>query len=203
MRKIVCYGDSNTYGYDPADMQEGRYPADIRWTDRMAERLKGKWEVIAQGLNGRCLPERRYDFQRIRDFSGFLGQEDIFAVMLGTNDLLQAGQPDAAIPVARMEELLRFLTGFLSPGQILLLAPVRVGASATSDPYYKRCREESGRMNAGFCHLAEKYGTLFADTAEWDIPLAFDQVHFSIEGCRRFADRMVELLTSPPVSDRS
>ena len=23
---LICYGDSNTYGYDPHDTNEGRYP---------------------------------------------------------------------------------------------------------------------------------------------------------------------------------
>ena len=31
---IICYGDSNTYGYDPHDQMEGRYPKDVRWTGR-------------------------------------------------------------------------------------------------------------------------------------------------------------------------
>ena len=31
-RTIVFYGDSNTYGFDPADMTEGRFPEEQRWT---------------------------------------------------------------------------------------------------------------------------------------------------------------------------
>ena len=29
---LICYGDSNTYGYDPHDTNEGRYPKEARWT---------------------------------------------------------------------------------------------------------------------------------------------------------------------------
>ena len=29
---LICYGDSNTYGYDPHDTNEGRYPKEVRWT---------------------------------------------------------------------------------------------------------------------------------------------------------------------------
>lgn len=34
---VLCYGDSNTYGYDPRN--EGRYTEDIRWPTVMAEML--------------------------------------------------------------------------------------------------------------------------------------------------------------------
>ena len=29
--KILCFGDSNTYGYDPRSFLDDRYPADVRW----------------------------------------------------------------------------------------------------------------------------------------------------------------------------
>ena len=32
---LICYGDSNTYGYDPHDTNEGRYPKEVRWTGIM------------------------------------------------------------------------------------------------------------------------------------------------------------------------
>ena len=30
--KILCFGDSNTYGYDPRSCLGGRYPDSVRWT---------------------------------------------------------------------------------------------------------------------------------------------------------------------------
>lgn len=52
MRTVVCFGDSNTWGYVPGSDAE-RYPRDIRWPGRLAAALAGEWEVIAEGLNGR------------------------------------------------------------------------------------------------------------------------------------------------------
>ena len=34
MKSVLCFGDSNTYGYDPAGMRDGtavRYAQDVRW----------------------------------------------------------------------------------------------------------------------------------------------------------------------------
>lgn len=45
--KVVCFGDSNTYGYDPRSWLGGRYPADSRWVDLLAQ--KTGWDVVNLG----------------------------------------------------------------------------------------------------------------------------------------------------------
>ncbi len=52
MPTVVCFGDSNTWGYDPAN-PGARYPRDIRWPGRLAATLGADWTVIEEGLNGR------------------------------------------------------------------------------------------------------------------------------------------------------
>ena len=51
MKTILCYGDSNTWGYDP--QKGGRYPKPIRWTSVLQETLGKNFDIIAEGLNGR------------------------------------------------------------------------------------------------------------------------------------------------------
>ena len=48
MSRILCFGDSNTYGYNP---KGGRYGESERWTARLAARLGAT--VIEEGLGGR------------------------------------------------------------------------------------------------------------------------------------------------------
>ena len=51
MKTIVCYGDSNTYGYNP---ENGfRYEYEERWTTILQKELKDSAIVIPEGLNGR------------------------------------------------------------------------------------------------------------------------------------------------------
>ena len=52
MKKIVCYGDSNTFGYDPKSFSL-RYPEDIRWTGLLRD---AGYDVINMGMNGREIP---------------------------------------------------------------------------------------------------------------------------------------------------
>nr|MCR5161904.1 hypothetical protein [Lachnospiraceae bacterium] len=104
-RTILFYGDSNTWGYDPADMYENRYPEENCWTYILQEKLGNAWEVDARGMNGRTLPNLRYEGERIEKMIVSLSGGDIFAVMLGTNDILSSLKPDADAAVGRMREL--------------------------------------------------------------------------------------------------
>jgi len=57
-KSILCYGDSNTWGYVAGKFNlqtqyMERYPRDIRWTGRLQKLLGDQYYVIEEGLNGR------------------------------------------------------------------------------------------------------------------------------------------------------
>ena len=82
----MCFGDSNTYGYDPRSYLGGRYPRSVRWTGRLEE---DGWEVFNQGENGRSIP--RLDFE---------------IEAAGSNDLLQCPGLTARVCGEQMERFL-------------------------------------------------------------------------------------------------
>ena len=51
MKQILCYGDSNTWGYTAGTGV--RYPHDVRWTGVMQRELGSEYTVLEEGLNGR------------------------------------------------------------------------------------------------------------------------------------------------------
>ena len=71
--RIICYGDSNTWGYDPQDKFGQCYKN--RWTDILAQ--KSGWDVINEGVNGREVPSEPAEADL---------DTDLYIVMLGTND---------------------------------------------------------------------------------------------------------------------
>ncbi len=189
MKKILFYGDSNTYGYDPRAFSGGRYPAEERWTVILQDMLKNVCHIAVDGMNGRKVPDVSGDMSYLE---GVLLREaplDLFVCMLGTNDILLTPNPDAAVPAEKMERFLGWIRMRTGPETIMLLiAPPLIGE--TADVYYKNFHAESQVMNQLLRETALRCHAEFADAALWDIGLAYDQVHFSPEGCRRFAEHM-------------
>lgn len=175
--KVICFGDSNTYGYDPRGYFGGRYDAGCRWVDILA--AETGWTVCNLGQNGREIPSSA---------PAFPADADLLIVMLGTNDLLQGRSPEQAT-----ERLEWFLSGVsLDRSRILLIAPppVTLGEWVPSPQLI-----DGSRAFARLCQaLAERMGIRFADAGKWDIPLAYDGVHFTEQGHKAFAAGLLEEL---------
>ena len=175
--KMICFGDSNTYGYDPRGYFGGRYDADSRWVDILA--AETGWTVHNMGQNGREIPGTA---------PAFPADTDLLIVMLGTNDLLQGRSPAQA--AVRLERFLSDIS--LDRGNILLIAPppVTLGAWVPS-----RQLIDDTHTFARLCQtLAEQLGIRFSDAAKWKIPLAYDGVHFTEQGHKAFAAGLLEEL---------
>lgn len=181
--KILCYGDSNTYGFDPRGFG-GRYRT--IWPDLLAAKLN--CDMINAGENGREIP--RFAGQ-LRAFCQLLEQEspvDLLMIMLGTNDLLQGNSPETA--AKRMEAFLKQIP--LEESRILLIAPppMKPGAWVPT----RQLTEDSVALESEYGALARRLGIRFAETGRWNISLAFDGVHFTEEGHRVFAEELGNLL---------
>ena len=121
-RRLLCYGDSNTYGYDPRSYLGGRYPDSVRWTALL--RQYG-WQVCDRGENGRSIPSSDREISMTVQ-SLCRMDVDILTVMLGSNDLLQMPSPSAEECAERMERFLTTLLhedGWDKSRNILLIAP--------------------------------------------------------------------------------
>ena len=184
-RTVLCYGDSNTYGYDPRSFFGDRYAKDIRWTgilDGMSD-----WSVTCCGQNGREIPTQPRQWEQARELLR-QADADVFTVMLGSNDLLCRPGFTAEHVAARMEA---FLTSLSHPRTLLISPPAMVpGSWVTED----RLLTESARLAGCYEALAKKLGCAFADAGSWGISLTFDGVHFSEEGHRTFARCIAETL---------
>lgn len=175
--KLLCFGDSNTYGYDPCSPFGGRYSAEVRWVDRLA--LSLGCECINAGENGREIPGHEWE---VRYFGQLLKthQPDCAIIMLGSNDLLQGNSAEDV--VNRMEQFLETA----DQAKILLIAPppMQWGEWVTSQELI----DASGALSRGYKALSARLGIGFADAGDWNISLAFDGVHFSEDGHRTFAE---------------
>ena len=190
MRKLVLYGDSNTYGYDPGIPMGGRYPAEARWPDLLSGLLGEEWKVIAHGLNGRKIPEVPESGDYVLKLLEEAGEDGIFVVMLGSNDLMGGSQPDAESAIRKMRRFLPFVAEHHDPGQILVLAPPFETNWFAMTPLILRYMDESMRMNQAFRRIALETGAVFIDTEPWHLSISFDHSHLSEEGNRQMAQYM-------------
>ena len=178
--KILCFGDSNTYGYDPRSYFGSQYPAQYRWVDLLARKLNCK--AVNAGENGREIPNREAEFQRFDLMLTNQKPLDLLIVMLGGNDLLQ-GNPVENV-VKRMESFLRHIE--LERSKILLMGPPTMQRGEWVPT--QALIDASKALNHGYKALAERLGVRFADAEEWRISRAFDGVHFTEEGHKAFAE---------------
>lgn len=92
--RILCYGDSNTWGYIPGTDHQ-RFSKEERWTGVLQTMLGDTYEIIEEGLNSRTL----ISVDKRRDKEGRSGAEyllpcidshdpiDLVIIMLGTNEM--------------------------------------------------------------------------------------------------------------------
>lgn len=89
-KRILCFGDSNTWGYNAKD--ESRFEKGIRWTSVLCEKLGEEYEIIEEGLSGRTASCDDPLFEGLNGYSYIYPcimshrPLDLVIITLGTND---------------------------------------------------------------------------------------------------------------------
>ena len=166
---VVCYGDSNTWGYDPRSFLGDRY--DQPWPE-LLRALTG-WEMVNAGSCGRRVPRQAVELP---------ANADLVLVMLGINDLLNGEEPETV--AQRMEAYLKTL----GPVHIALVAPPALcrGEWVGSEERVRRSQE----LADAYRSISDLPGVRFIDSQGWSIPLCYDGVHFPEQGHRTFAEKL-------------
>ena len=184
-RVMLCFGDSNTYGYDPRGFFADRYQEEDRWLDILSK--KTGWTILNAGQNGREIPRTVLQYQQAEQLIARTSPS-LIAVMLGTNDILQGATAQEA--ASRMEEFLRHLHPRCPPILLIAPPPMQSGTWVTGQALL----EESRMLAESYQELARKMHIFFADAGLWNVSLAFDGVHFTEAGHRSFAEGLRQYL---------
>lgn len=125
MKKILCFGDSNTYGFNP--LNGTRYSSDIRWTGILKNNLKGKYKVIEAGCNNRtCFVDNPSGDEQTgyKALPKYLSSDiDILIIALGINDLQKFFNPDFNAIKLGISNFVNIAYGINHNINILLLSP--------------------------------------------------------------------------------
>lgn len=202
MKRVLCYGDSNTWGFVP--ILRERYPEDVRWTGVLAKELGPDYRVIEEGLGGRTTV---FDdpFMEQRNGKRYLvpcllshAPLDLVVLMLGTNDLkkhLGTTARGAAEGASLLAGMIRNCTECGPsygtdgrPPQILLVAPPRYGehiAELVRGPAFwdhgPYAYAQSLKFAGEFERAASLLGLPFLDAGSIVEPSAKDGIHLEPE----------------------
>lgn len=203
MFNILCFGDSNTHGFDPDTT--GRYDISTRWTGRVSRILGDDFRIIEAGTNGMTVGFGDNDgmyFNGTKCLPTYLLSQrplDGIVIMLGTNDTKAVFASNAKEITEKMRLLIHSIRSspFIPAAsvRIILIAPVPL---IIQDPPLYNMDETSGvisrQLGEHYRILAEEEEIYFADAGKWGVELCPDGCHISPIGGYTFAMRMSALL---------
>ena len=183
---ILCYGDSNTWGWPPSDWR--RHPQDQRWPCVLETSLGDGYHIIEAGEPGRTT---------ISDLEIF-GEEDavlsrylnsgsrvgLVILMLGTNDIIVRPAHSAADITSDLGVLVGWVQmskeGLeLAEAQVLILSPPHLeqDAAAQFAGLDEIMVDKSHQLSELYQGLAEEKGCAFFDAAGVIRSSSIDGVH--------------------------
>ena len=207
MKTVVCFGDSNTYGYNPSDGE--RYSEEIRWTSLLQGLLGDGFKVIEEGLNGRTtvFDDPNDDWKNGVDYiKGVLCTHrpvDYLVIMLGTNDMktIYNASADAISAglneiVNRAEKVMDLKQGYVP--KILIVSPPLISDDILTGPFAgsfdERSIDKSRHLAEFYKKVADKHGCMFLDAKQYISPSKEDGLHLGPDGHRGLAEAVFNAL---------
>ena len=203
MTDVLCFGDSNTWGYNPKD--GSRFPWGVRWTSILQEQLKDQGiRVIEEGLCGRTtifddpLRQGRKGTELFPTLLETHGQPEQIVLMLGTNDCKTVFSASADVIGKGVVRLLEQAKRFSPDSKILLISPIFLGERVWEDGYDQEFSPESvevsKKLEAVYEKVAGRYGKRFMRAADYASPSEADQEHMDGQSHKILADAIYRKL---------
>jgi len=207
MKTVLCYGDSNTWGFNP--VTQDRFPITERWTGVLAHELGAGYRVVEEGLNGRTtlwddpIEEWRNGKTYLLPCLWSHKPIDLVIIMLGTNDLKERFSV-SAYDIAAGAGVIVDLTLRSGAGpnggspQVLLMAPPVVAKLTDYAEMFEDAEAKSKKFAEHYQRVARNYGCHFLDTAQIIVSSDRDGIHFEMGEHRKLglavAARVREIL---------
>jgi lysophospholipase L1-like esterase len=204
MKKILCFGDSNTYGYIPQTC--GRYDKNVRWTGILSKLLAPDFEVIEEGMNNRTgffvNPEGlKYSggeylpiyLQNHRDI-------DVCILALGTNDAQFFYDLNKTNTKNGLLNLIDAIKRTNEKTQIIIVPPVKIKENILNGIFSIQFNKQSIRKMEDvfpiFEQTAQEQNCLFFDFNNFVTPSEYDGLHYSETSHNKIAQELAKFIRS-------
>lgn len=201
MKKILCFGDSNTYGYIPNN--GARYDKNTRWTGVLLLLSHGKFEIIEDGCNNRTafaanpagkiftgyeiLPELLTD-----DF-------DVVVLAIGINDTQFLYNLSSIEIASGVEKLINIVKVKSPQAKILLVAPSILTDDVLNGNFAclfdRTSIEKSRQLPLLYQKIAEKQNIKFLDLNSVAKTSSLDGLHYAPEQHLKIAQVIFKILS--------
>lgn len=207
MKSVVCFGDSNTYGYNPGNGD--RFPESVRWTGLLQGLLGEDYRVIEEGLNGRTtvFDDPNDDWKKGIDYiKGILCTHrpvDYLVIMLGSNDMKNFfnATPEAIAEglkeiIKKTESVMELKQGYVP--KILIVSPPEITEDVLTGPFGgsfdRNSIEKSKHLAYHYKQVADRFGCAFLDAKTYIKPSVTDGLHLDADGHAGLAKAICEAI---------
>ncbi len=208
-KRILCYGDSNTYGYIPTG---GRYDENTRWPMRMQRLLGESYAVIEEGFNGRtCVFDDPVEggfksgVQYLPPCLMTHNPLDAVLIMLGTNDTkVRFGMTPMTIGQSMMQ-LVRTAKQYAvneagEVSHIVIVAPPLILDNLMQTRHAECFGPQAIAVSAGLPRELRRISKLmrcdFFDASPYAEVSPLDAVHMTAQGHLRLGEAMADKIRS-------
>lgn len=201
LKKILCFGDSNTYGYIPNN--GARYDKNTRWTGVLSLLSHGKFEIIEGGCNNRTAFAAN---PAGKIFTGYeilpeLLTDDFDAVVLtiGINDTQFLYNLSSIEIVSGVEKLINIVKVKSPQAKILLVAPSILTDDVLNGNFAclfdRTSIEKSRQLPLLYKKIAEKQNIKFLDLNSVAKTSSLDGLHYAPEQHLKIAQAIFTILS--------
>ena len=210
VKRILCFGDSLTWGYDPVNRV--RFDESIRWPRVMGQILGDEYEVIEEGQNGRTIATEdpsegeknglTYIGPCLETHTPF----DVLIIMLGSNDCKRKFSYSAMDIAGEMQILIEKVKAYnefrcQNSFKTVLVSPPLI-SDAIKDSWlgdsfgYENAIKLSKELSDWYRKLSQMYGTEFIDAADHVKVSDADGVHMDADNQRKLGKILAEFIKS-------
>lgn len=202
MKKILCYGDSNTYGFIPTNCT--RYSKDERWSGILSNLLAPDFEILEEGLNNRMgffkSPEsiKHSGGEYLPIYLQNHKDIDICVLALGTNDAQFFYNLDENITRKGLQKLIEALKDVNPKMQIIIIPPVKIQKNILNGIFSMQFNltsvERIEKVFPIFKQVAKENNCKYFDFNELVKPSQTDGLHYTKESHQIIAQHLAEFI---------
>ena len=185
MKKVLCFGDSNTFGFNPKN--GSRFDKSSRWTGILQKLCSDKFHIIEAGCNNRTAFSNN---PAGKMFTGYKilpeilkSDVDIVVLAIGVNDLQFQYNTTLDEVYFGISNLVGIVKKGLPNSKIVLVSPTELTENVLKSPIFstlfdKTSIEKSKHLSKIYFEISKKYDCAFIDLNSIAIPSYIYGLHF-------------------------